>query len=149
MPILWRNSWVPKWHSVTNLQTIYYIDCPVGTLATASLRWEPEMEARGVTFSSSSLTPIFRYFLFSSIFCWEWCLHGVVKKISKNQWPVFWQFHKIVRKEALLVEQRTLKLNLLWSDKYSHSHLNIFFQVCQWINHRMTFGSALYHGLHL
>ena len=32
------------------------------------------------------------------------------KKISKNPWPFFWQFHKIVQKEPLRVEQPTLKV---------------------------------------
>ena len=35
--------------------------------------------------------------------------------ISNNLWPVFWQFHKIVRKESLQVQQPTHKLNLFWS----------------------------------
>ena len=48
--------------------------------------------------------------------------------ISKNLWPVFWQFHKIVQKEPLRVEQPTQKFNIFWSVKYSQRHLNKFFR---------------------
>ena len=56
----------------------------------------------------------------------------------------FWQFHKIVEKEPLQVEQLTLKLNLFWSVKYSQRHSNTFFQWSVWINHRLTPDSVLY-----
>ena len=39
----------------------------------------------------------------------------------------FWQFHKIVGKESLRVEQPTLRLNQLWSVKYSQRCSNTIF----------------------
>ena len=58
------------------------------------------------------------------------------KKISKNLWPGFWQFHKLVRREPLRVKQHTLKLNLLWISTPKTIQI-------QWINHSHSNTSEL------
>ena len=109
------------------------ISCVIGTRISShtSIKWRIFTDAKlnpsrnGNYLLNGYGKPQFIFiFLLRTVSQWS------TKKIIKNLWPFFWQFHaEIGRKELLRVEQLTLKLNLFWSVKYSHSHSHTFFQV--------------------
>ena len=77
--------------------------------------------------------PVFHRVLGVPHFLFLFLLRTVSSWSSKNSAKIysqlFWQFHSIVRKEPLRVEQPTLNLNLFWSAKVLTKAFKYIFQV--------------------